>query len=315
MTTTPEDITLHTEDRHSLRGSWFQAPGGRPHTGLVINSGTGIPRGFYRRFASFAAERGFSVLTYDYRGIGESAPPALRGSEIRYRDWGQRDMPAALAWMHERHPDVPLAVVGHSTGGQQLGLAANVELVDAALFVAVSTGYWRDMPRRQRWFTWTLWHLLVPLFHATLGYFPARRFGLGEDLPGLVATEWGAWCKEPSYMAAYFDDVGHRTSVDGRAFGALYFDRAAFPILAYCFADDPVANRVTVPPMLRLYARARVDTRWVEPSDLAVAEIGPLGFFRERVGHALWVESLDRLRAAAQRERRADAPRPSEEQG
>ncbi|MGH1343510.1 MAG: alpha/beta hydrolase family protein [Nannocystales bacterium] len=296
-----ETISLTTEDGRTLAGSWFPAQGRAAHTVLVLNSGTGIPRGFYRRFAAFAASRGFGVLTYDYRGIGGSAPADLRKSAIQNREWGHYDIPAAIAWATQRLPDVPLAVVGHSAGGQQLGLAHNVKRVDAALFVAVSTGYWRDMPTGHKWFTWMLWNVFVPLSRATLGYFPARRFGLGENLVSSTAAEWGSWCMEPTYMAAFFDGTGHRQCLDGRPFGAVHFDEARFPIVTYCFGDDPIATRATVPPMMRLYAEASIEDRWFEPAEVGadIKEIGHLGFFREGAGKTLWADALEQLRSNA----------------
>lgn len=297
--TEPVSVSLQTADGVSLAASWFAPPGGAPHTSLLLNSGTGIPRGFYRRFAHFAAQQGFGVLTFDYRGIGGSAPARLAGSNITYRAWGQRDIPAAIAWLRDRHPEVPLVVVAHSAGGQQLGLAHNVQAIDAALFIAVSTGYWRGMPTRQKWFTWALWNLIVPTTRLTLGYFPARRLGLGEDLPAGVAREWGAWCLEPAYMAAFFDESGHRRSPDGQPFGPVHFADARFPITAFCFSDDEIATADNVPPMLQLFSGTQPEVRWLQPQDVGAEAIGHLGFFREGIAGALWGPALADLRAAA----------------
>ena len=123
-----QHITFPARDNTELTGTLFE-PKTAPHTVLLINSGTGIPRRFYTRFARHAASRGFAVLTYDYRGIGDSAPDSLRGYSARYRDWGQQDVPGAISWLTARFPSLPLTVIGHSTGGQQLGLAGNVNRV------------------------------------------------------------------------------------------------------------------------------------------------------------------------------------------
>lgn len=285
-------------DGTPLAGTLFE-PEEAPHTALLVNSGTGIPRRFYARFAQRAAARGFAALTYDYRGIGDSAPASLRGYQARYRDWGQRDMPGAIAWLGERYPDLPLAVVGHSTGGQQLGLAENVSRVRAAIFVAVSTGYWRGMPVRYKLLTLALFLVYLPLATRIFGYAPSRKIRWGENLPTGVAREWGAWCLEPDYLAAYFDDGGRRRSLDGAPFGPVHFDDAALPILAYCFTDDPIATAANVPPMLTLFRRAEVETLWVDPASLGVPEIGHLGFFRASLGGPLWDEALDWLRRRA----------------
>ena len=126
---TCETVQLECADSTMLIGTLFR-PATPPHTALLLTSGTGIPRGFYRRFSAFAAESGFLVLTFDYRGVGDSAPARLKGCGIVYRDWGQQDVPAASACLREQAPELPLGVVGHSTGGQQLALSPAVDDVD-----------------------------------------------------------------------------------------------------------------------------------------------------------------------------------------
>jgi predicted alpha/beta hydrolase len=265
---------------------------------LLLTSGTGIPRGFYRRFAAFAADSGFLVLTFDYRGTGDSAPSTLKGCGIVYRDWGQLDVPVAAAWLREQAPDLALGVVGHSTGGQQLGLSPVVEDVDAALFIAVSTGYWAGMPTRVKWFTFVLWKLFVPLSGRVFGYFPSSHAGLGEDLPIGVAKAWGAWCFEPTYLGAFLDGTGHRTSPDGRPFGPAHFADATVPRRALYFPDDTSATPANAPPLLALYDQAAVETHWVAPSDWGLSKIGHSGFFRSHSA-VLWADELAWLRARA----------------
>lgn len=290
----PCDVTLTARDGVALAGSFFAAEGA-PRMALLVNSGTGIPRGFYARFAKHAAARGFAVLTYDYRGIGGSAPASLVGCPARYRDWGQQDVPGAIDWLEARCPELPLVVVCHSTGGQQLGLADNVGRVGAALFVGVSTGYWRGMSWRYRLLSLVLWKAYIPLSTRVLGYAPARKVGWGENLPAGVAREWGAWCLEHDYMAAYFDGTGSRSAPDGAPFGPIHFESARFPIRSLYFTDDPIATRANAGPLLRLFACADVETAWLDPRDVGVDELGHLGFFRARFGAPLWDDALDWL--------------------
>ncbi|MEM9385732.1 MAG: alpha/beta fold hydrolase [Pseudomonadota bacterium] len=296
--TLEQTVALEARDGTRLAGTFYE-PGDACHTALLINSGTGIPRRFYRRFASHAAQSGFAVLTYDYRGIGDSAPPSLRGCGVRYRDWGQRDVPSAINWLAARHPDVPLAVVGHSTGGQQLGFADNAARVRAALFVAVSTGYWAGMPRPFGWLIYGLFRFYLPLVSPVFGYAPAKKIGWGENLPIGVAREWGSWCMEPDYLAAFLDGSGRLVSLDGRAFGDVYFDRLTCPILAFGFEDDPIDTRKNVNGLMPLFTMAEVTQRWWSAEEVGVRELGHLGFFREGAGVRLWDEALSWLRAKA----------------
>lgn len=292
-----ESVTFSALDGFTLHGTVHGQPESA-HTALLLNSGTGIPRGFYRRFCAYAAEQGFLVLSYDYRGIGDSAKGPVSESTAVYRDWGQLDLPAAVDYLHALAPQLPLVTVAHSTGGQQLGLSDRVEQVRAALFVSVSTGYWRGMPFKQRCINLALWYVVAPICAPVLGYFPAHRFGLGQNLPMGVAQEWGDWCLEPDYMAAYFDESGRHRPRDGRPFGPQYFGQAGFPIRSVNFEDDPIATAKNVAPMLALYTQATQDLQWHRPQDYGIQTIGHLGFFRK--AHAPhWQSHLDWLRETA----------------
>ena len=292
------EISFEALDGTCLSGTLFE-PEGEPRGVVLVNSGTGIPRRFYGRFAHQAATRGFVALTFDYRGIGGSAPRSLRGYPARYRDWGQRDIPGAIDWISHRFPDLPLYAVGHSTGGQQLGLTPNVDRIRAAVFVAVSTGYWRGMPAPFRFLVLGLFRGYLPAASRFYGYAPSRKIRFGENLPSGVAREWGAWCQEPEYMAAFFDEGGRLPTPDGEPFGPTFFDRAELPIRAYYSSDDPISTPANVPAMLGLYSQAEIETRWVAPDDLGVSEIGHLGFFRSKVGPPLWDDAFDWLETQA----------------
>ena len=295
------DLKFQALDGFELTGTAFESEE-EPHSILLINSGTGIPRQFYRRYAQHAAERGFAAMTFDYRGIGGSAPKKLRGFKARYRDWGQQDIPGAIEFLTSKYPELPLYVLGHSTGGQQLGLAPNIDKVKASVFVTVSTGYWRGMPAPYKYMVLALMRAYVPVSTRIYGYAPSGKVGWGENLPTNVMREWVAWCKEYEYMAAYFDKddpngSGWRRSIDGKDFRKTYFDKITFPIRGYYFEDDSISTRANVPPMLKLFDKTEVEERWYKPSDLGKKKIDHLGFFRPKLGGDLWDESLDWLLA------------------
>ena len=89
---------------------------------ILVNSGTGIPRQFYGAFASHLAGRGFAVLTYDYRAIGGSDAPPMATVE----QWGAVDQASMIEHLARLRPGASLGLVGHSFGGQVLGLADNI---------------------------------------------------------------------------------------------------------------------------------------------------------------------------------------------
>ncbi len=90
-----------------------------------------MPRKIYRGFAGYLAGRGCAVLTYDYRGTGDSRQKSpvgynqsrsLVGFKASMSDWAALDVTAAVAWMRGRYKNLPLNYIGHSFGGQVLGL-------------------------------------------------------------------------------------------------------------------------------------------------------------------------------------------------
>jgi predicted alpha/beta hydrolase len=95
---------------------------------IIVAGATGVAQRFYRRFAEYAALGKFDVVTFDYRGLGGSAPPDLRAFEMRFRDWAQLDLDAVIRSVKD---DRPLYIVGHSYGGVAFGLIPGIAAADA----------------------------------------------------------------------------------------------------------------------------------------------------------------------------------------
>ena len=153
----PRELTLHARDGYALAASLFEARGVARRATLVVNSATAVPRRFYARFASFMSEHGLRVLTYDYRGIGGSREGSASASSATMLDWGRLDFAGVLEELERMFPGEPIRVVGHSVGGQLLGLADNGARVERLVLVAAQEGYWRLWPRPARYALAALW--------------------------------------------------------------------------------------------------------------------------------------------------------------
>ncbi len=96
----------------------------------------GIP--IFAQLARELAERGFVVLRYDKRGVGQSGG---RLETVTLRDYAD-DVMAAVKWL-EKRKDVDkrrIAVVGHSEGGSIAMLAATRQKQISALVLVASMG-------------------------------------------------------------------------------------------------------------------------------------------------------------------------------
>ncbi|HZS67031.1 MAG TPA: alpha/beta hydrolase, partial [Burkholderiales bacterium] len=85
------EVTLRAADGHALGATVY----GNGDRAALVMPATGVPQSYYAKYASHLAERGFTVLTFDYRGIGRSRKGDVRGSSARMRDWALLDAAAA----------------------------------------------------------------------------------------------------------------------------------------------------------------------------------------------------------------------------
>lgn len=272
-------ISIPAKDGFPLGATVFPGSGDGV---LIVNSATAVPQTFYRPFAEFLASHGVTVVTYDYRGIGRSRPAGrLRGVQADMRSWALLEVAAVLDWAAEQFPGHRLMALGHSFGGQVLGLLPNRYRLSRTVLVASQIGYWRAFALRDRPGAWFAMHLLVPGLSHALGYFPGSKVGLGEDLPKGVALEWARWCRSPLYL---FD---HLTPEERKG-----YDSFTAPMLAFKFTDDTFASGDSVEQLMGFYRKARPVLRTVAPAHLGVERLGHFGFFRPQAGAALWPEVL-----------------------
>lgn len=276
---------LRAADGRELGATWFTAPARRGV--IVINSGAGFPQTFYFKLAFYATERGYDALVYDYRGMGASASADITSERARMSDWGLLDMRAALAAAAERAAGAPLATLGHSIGGQFLGLLANHTLARAHVQIATSVGYWPWEQAPFKYFAWWFWRVHGPLMLAFKGYIPTGGGWAGLPLPRGVYKEWRRWCLRPDHfgpdLATYLSDN--------------VFAQIRAPLLTLSFSDDPIATRRAVEAINQFFPHVQRESRWYSPADAGGNRIGHEGFFASRNRDTLWRPVLDWLDA------------------
>lgn len=288
MTEAARSLTLDTPRGGRVAASCFEPPADvAPTMQVAIGAAMGVPQRRYADFAAWLAAQGVRVLTFDYRGQGDSLKlmpdQRLRQVDATLDDW-RTDYEAATSHLHARAPEVPLLLIGHSLGAQLPGLFERSDHIAGLLGVATGSGYWRHNAPRLRSRALFMWHGLVPTLTPLYGYFPGKQLGAVGDLPAGVIWQWRRWCLHPCYSGA-----------EGPAALARYA-AVRFPIRALSITDDEMMTLPGTQSLLALYANAPQRIDRVHPADHGVPRIGHLGWFQPRFAGNLWPYILHALR-------------------
>lgn len=270
-----EEVPLLTAGGHRISVRLFAAE--RPRSVVIVAGAMGVVQHCYEKFARFLCGQGFSVLTFDYAGTGTSHNTPLRRCASSITDWGKYDCNAVIDFARSRYPDLKLQWIGHSVGGQLLGMTPEVNRLDKAVTVACGSGYWRENSPPTKRIAWLLWYFIAPLSVRLMGYFPGTRLKMVGDLPANVMRQWRSWCLHPEYA------VG----VEGEALRQ-QFASVKVPITGLAFTDDEMMSLRNVESMHSFYRNAPVTLLRVDPAAIGERTIGHLGWFRERYRESLW---------------------------
>jgi len=272
----PLDLRFSATDGRVLAAT-VHAATSAPRGALVVLSALGVPRGYYARFAAWLAARDIAVLTFDYRGVGDSRNGPLRKDPATLLDWARHDATRAIDFALDRWRGVPTWGLGHSFGGQAFGLTPRARDLDGIVVAASGSGDLSLYPPALRRRYAFLLGTAVPVVNAVAGYVPGF-LGIGEDLPAGVVGQWARWCGTPGYARA----------VLGR--DATHYHRITAPMRFYDFPDDTFAPLAAAAELRSWYTDADVVHRTIAPADIGLARIGHFGLFRPGPTEAVWGE-------------------------
>lgn len=290
-----EQLTIQEAGKDPISASLWTAHEAK--AAIIIHPATAVPQDFYIPFAEHLHQQGFTVLSYDYRGIGRSCLKDIREYDVSMSDWMLEDAVYVTDWVRQHVQGLPILAVGHSVGGHAIAISPATRSVDAAVMIASHAGITALIqPPLERFKVGLIMRVLTPILCRVCAYMPSRRLGFGEDLPRGVMQQWSRWTRKPHY---FYDDPELQTK-----------ERAAkvhIPILVLGFDDDPWANPKAISRLLEPLTQAAITRHQLEHKKLGLAHIGHMGFFRKRNAEALWPIVIDWLQMHSQGNPRSDS--------
>lgn len=277
-----ENVTIDCSDSFKLCGTLY-----RPimvKGAVMIAPATGIKRIFYHSFAQYLAQNNYGVLTYDNRGIGDSIGESINTGNPSLTNWGVLDMTAILEHLKAAFPEVDYHLVGHSAGGQLVGLMKNALELKSMFNFGSSSGslHYSKYPFRLKSSFWL--NFYIPLSNFIYGHTKSQWVGMGEPLPKNVGTEWKRWCNGKGYVKVDLD-----TKIKHHLYNELDFDA-----LWVHSEDDDIANYENVKDMISVYSKVNSKILTLNPEAYEVKDIGHMKFFSSKRSK-LWTLAINWL--------------------
>ncbi|WP_286860281.1 MULTISPECIES: alpha/beta hydrolase family protein [Acinetobacter] len=275
-----ETLTIKCKDGYQLSARFYPVTETESKKSpILICPATGITKQFYHIFSCWLQAQGYAVMVFDFRGIGESLKGSVKQSKASIVQWGQLDIPAAIDALLAKTQAAKVILLGHSAGGQLLGIVPNYVKVEKVVAIAGSTGHIKGLRGRTKLLAPVMFNIIFPLARITKGYGPTQAIGMGENLPKDVAREWAEFCSKPGYV---INAIGKKISPAHD-----YHAQITCPITSIWASDDEIATEANVKDLLRLYPNAKTQMIELKPKSYAHKAIGHMLMFK-RSHQNLW---------------------------
>lgn len=278
-----KEITVFTADGYPLEAHIIE-PAQSNGKVLLVNSATGVKQQVYFSFGKYLAEKGFTVITYDYRGIGLSKPEKLKGFRASMRIWGTHDFKALSDYVKEHYPEYEKFCLGHSVGALILGMSQGSSIFSRFIFVGTQDAYIGHLPKRIVLTALLGFGVAVPFTSNVLGYFPAHWFGLGESLPKGTAMDWRTLVLNRKSTSKLYEKLD------------VQYSKNLYQKTLVIFAeDDPWVKMKGMESLMNTaYPNLQKTYREVKTEESPKNHIGHINFFR-RYNSRLWKIIVDEL--------------------
>ena len=278
-----KSIDVLTEDNYTLSVHLFE-PESPTHKLLLINSATGVKQQIYFSFAQVFTAHGFTVITYDYRGIGLSKPQKMKGFPASMRIWGTVDYKAVTHFIKTNFPEYQKFCLGHSLGALILGMNEDSKMFDELVFVGTQNAFVGNLKFKTKIEAYLGFGIAQPLTTSVLGYFPGNWFGLGESLPAGSAYDWRTLILHKRSTNQLLDKV---TDFSKDLTQKVFVIRAE--------DDDWLTEKGVKSLLQNTYPNMKPSYRLIKTSESEKNEIGHINFFRS-YNRTLWHIILKELK-------------------
>ena len=269
-----QSFQININEQQSVNGTLYSSI--ISNKAVIIASAAGVLQSFYQKLAQFFQFNGISVITFDFAGVGKSLHGNIKNENSSLTNWGNRNLEAVIKYTIKAFPNHKIILLGHSIGGQLIGLAPSSSLADKIILVAAQSGYWKFWKGVSKIRMWANWYLLIPVLIKGFGYLPSKKISRMESLPKSVAEEWAKWCRNSDYLFASFSGNN------------LYFDKIKCKLTSISIDDDFFAPKKSVDWLITKFTNASIKRMHFLPENFSALKIGHFSLFTEKFKNNIW---------------------------
>lgn len=243
---------------------------------VVVIPAMGIKQKIYFDFVKFLSNKSIHTITFDYSGIGESLNGNIKDYKNNLHDWAKYDLEAVINYVTTQYSSKKIILIGHSVGGQLIGLNSNSRKASKIILIASQSGYWGFWRGLDKIKMFLNWNLLFPILTRIYGYMPSIKFSRMENLPRNVALEWAKWCSNSNYLFQYISEKDW------------FFSQINCKITSISIDDDFYAPQKAVNWLTDKYSNAKITKKHLKPNDFGLKNIGHFSIFHKKNEPFLW---------------------------
>ncbi|MEQ8928052.1 MAG: alpha/beta hydrolase [Fulvivirga sp.] len=270
-----EKFTIKTTDNEDLAARYFP---GSDNKLIIIAPAVGIPQGYYKHIAHHFSEKGYQIITFDYRGIGGSRQISNPESCSLY-NWGLLDLDSVINYAKNTYSG-DIYLIGHSIAGQVFPIAKNNIHVKRAYFAASQNLSYSNWQGYHKYLVSIFWKIIIPFFTKVNGPLPGFAYGGNQPLPKNVAKDWRLWGITPEGAIGAIPEGKER------------YAQIITPTKFAAMTDDHLfAPPKAVETLYHSFGCKEKEYLLLNPKDFNMKEIGHFNFFKKEK-HILW-EDID----------------------
>ncbi len=263
--------TITLRDGSTLGISWHPAED-QPKAAILCLPAMGVRASYYRSFAEQLQQDGYTAITVDHRGHGQSSLRPSCSVDFGYEAMVQDLHEVVQEVRYELPKNTPVFAAGHSLGGQMASLCAarypddfdGIILITACLVHYEGWDGWKAQRVK------LAGHLFYPLSRL-IGYFPGNTIGFGGREARTVMYDW-------CYNLLYGKYRPAKSDFDYEA----GLSRAQLPVLALSLAKDEFAPERAVQNLCDKFANN---------ANVQHLHVSPNGISNDQNPHFYWVKN------------------------